>query len=124
MSCRRQSHCAIVRNSRTQSGERTGQRLGPKGLLEVPIGTGGRSASSCGGLGAVTSGGAGFFAGFCCVSFPPLPFFRCCCFTSAGAEAKTFVTPAGTAFGWAATGAPGLAWPAIGVSGATAADWA
>jgi hypothetical protein len=80
--------------------------------------TGGRGTSSCGGLGAVTSGGVEFFAGFCRVSFPALPFFRSCCLMSTGAEAKAL----GTAFGWAVTGTPGLGWSAIGVSGATAAD--
>ena len=80
--------------------------------------TGGRGTSSCGDLGAVTCGGVEFFAGFCRVSFPALPFFRSCCLMSTGAEAKAL----GTAFGWAVTGAPGLGWSAIGVSGAAAAD--
>ena len=80
--------------------------------------TGGRGTSSCGDLGAVACGGVEFFAGFCRVSFPALPFFRSCCLMSTGAEAKAL----GTAFGWAATAASGLGWSAIGVSGAAAAD--
>jgi hypothetical protein len=79
---------------------------------------GGRGTSSCGGLGVVTCGGVECFAGFCCVSLPPLPFFRSCCLMSAGAEAKAL----GAASGWAATGAFGLGCSAIGVSGAAAAD--
>jgi hypothetical protein len=68
-------------------------------------------------------GGVECFADFCCVSFPPLRFFRSRCFMSTGAEAKALVA-AGTASGWAVTGASGLGWSAIGVSGAAAADLA
>src|SRR5262249_22712878 len=105
------------RRGKKQDVERTGWRLGRKGLPEGPIGIGGRGTSSCGGVGAVTCGGVEFFAGFCCVSLPPLPFFRSCCLMSTGAEAKAL----GAAFGWAATGASGLGWSGIGVSGAAGA---
>jgi hypothetical protein len=114
---------ASVRASMSNARQRTGQRLGPKGASEGPIGIGGRGTSSWGGLGAVTCGGVRFFAGFCCVTFPALPFFRSCCFMSAGAEAKAPVI-SGTAFGWAVTGASGLGWSAIGISGAAAEDLA
>src|SRR5262249_60066302 len=95
-----------------------GQRLG-HGPLKGSIGSGGREKSSCGGLGRVTPGG--FFAGFCCASFPALPFLRSCCFMSAGAEAKALAASAGTTLGLAATTASGLGWPVTGASGAAPA---